>query len=37
MLDIDKITQIYFIRDEFSKELDEIIVPHSLKKKDAPK
>jgi hypothetical protein len=37
MLDIDKITEIYFIIDEFSKEFDKTITAHSLNEKVAPK
>jgi hypothetical protein len=37
MLDTDKITEIYFIIDEFSKEFDKTITAHSLNEKDSPK
>lgn len=33
----DKITEIYFIIDEFNKEFNKIISAHSLNDKDAPK
>ena len=37
MLDTDKITEIYFIIDEFFKEFDKTIAAHSLNEKDAIK
>lgn len=37
MLDAGKITEIYFIIDEFSKEFDKTIAAHSLNAKDALK
>ena len=37
MLDCNKITEIYFIIDEFSKEFDKTIAAHSLNAKDALK
>jgi hypothetical protein len=37
MLDANKITEIYFLIDEFSKEFDKTISAHSLKEKEAPK
>lgn len=37
MLSNTKITEIYFIIDEFSKEFDKTITAHSLNEKDSPK
>ena len=37
MLSNAKITEIYFIIDEFSKEFDKTITAHSLNEKDSPK
>jgi hypothetical protein len=37
MLSEHKITEIYFIIDEFNKEFSKTIAAHSLNKKDAPK
>jgi hypothetical protein len=37
MLSNDKITEIYFIIDEFAKEFNKTITAHSLNEKDAPK
>ncbi|WP_255406101.1 hypothetical protein [Flavobacterium sp. LM4] len=37
MLDANKITEIYFLIDEFCKEFDKTIAAHSLKEKEAPK
>jgi hypothetical protein len=37
MLDANKITEIYFLIDEFCKEFDKTISAHSLKEKEAPK
>ncbi len=37
MLEAGKITEIYFIIDEFSKEFDKTIAAHSLNAKDALK
>ena len=37
MLDANKITEIYFIIDEFNKEFDKTISAHSLNEKNASK